>query len=309
MSFTRDSSLVDRVLPSPTGEWYSRAGYPIFGIMVHMAEGGGTDTHLSRLDGNSSHYVVKYDGDLVQMVPESYAAGSVNPRLIRSTNDGAFVFQGETIRYGITTLKAVLSPYSPTFVNRLIIAIEVEGFAASGPNPAQVATLKALVADIRRRRRTVKGTLGHRDAQSYKPCPGKKIPWDVLGGHGLFKLPPDTSTEDDVNRISFKIENWTLDGRRRITTVGAPVRNDGTIDHGYRLAALADVNGPYLALVDRDRLTEGRSDLDVPIRDVVTDYQVPTTDCSAPAAAARAEGETAGYAAAKDAAAKAVSAI
>lgn len=180
MTFVPDSQLVDRTL---TAEAYDRKGAPILGVVIHFAEGGGTDTWLTRIDGNSSHYVIKYDGDLVQLVPETKAAGSMNPRLTRTTDDRPFTFEGETVVYGRTALNAVLGAYAPILVNRAVIAIEIEGFASAGLNPAQTITLLSLVKDIRRRRGPV-GLLGHRDQQDYKACPGKRIPWAALGGHG-----------------------------------------------------------------------------------------------------------------------------
>jgi hypothetical protein len=104
MAFPRDTSLVDRVLSAPQSEWYDRKGYPILIFLVHMAEGGGTDTWLTRPDGNSSHYVIKYSGELVQMVPEAWAAGSVNPRMVRTSDDAPYTYMGETVVYGGTAL-------------------------------------------------------------------------------------------------------------------------------------------------------------------------------------------------------------
>ena len=192
MTFLPNSALVDSVL---VAEAYSRNGAPILGVVIHMAEGGGTDTWLTRLDGNSSHYVIKYSGKLVQLVPETMAAGSMNPRATRTTDDAPFTFGGETIRYGRTALNAVLGAYAPTLINRAVIAIEIEGFASAGPSNAQNATLVDLIADIRKRRGPV-GLLGHRDQQAYKACPGKRIPWYALGGHGPATIA--TPESDDV---------------------------------------------------------------------------------------------------------------
>lgn len=195
MSFTPDTDLVDRVVPSPAGEVWSRGGAPILGIAIHMAEGGGTENYLDNLDGNSSHYVIKYSGELVQMVPEAKAAGSMNPTLTRDDDDAAFTnYLGERIRYGITALKAVLGGWHRD-ANRVSIAIEIEGFAGKntstladplgGPNDKQERTLVALVNDIRDRRGALPA-FGHRDQQKYKACPGRRIPWRLLGGHAVI---------------------------------------------------------------------------------------------------------------------------
>jgi hypothetical protein len=131
------------------------------------------------------------------MVAEDRAAGSMNPTKTRTTNDAPYVFEGESVRYGRAALDDAGIASDP---NRYAIAIEVEGFAASGPNSLQRAQLAHLVADIRRRRGALP-VLGHRDQQDYKPCPGKRIPWADYGGHGArvaAPTPPDTSTGETV---------------------------------------------------------------------------------------------------------------
>lgn len=176
-----DSPVAVRFVAAP--DHWARGGVPIRAIIIHMAEGGGTVSWLTRLDGNSSHYVVEYDGEVVQMVAEARAAGSMNPKSTRTTDDPAFSYLGSTCRYGITALRSMLGSYASN-PNAAVIAIEVEGFAATGPNTRQRASLARLVADIRRRR----GALpcgGHRDQQSYKACPGKRIPWVDYGGHAV----------------------------------------------------------------------------------------------------------------------------
>lgn len=174
-----DSPLAVRFVAAPDN--WSRSATAIRGIVVHMAEGGGTVSWLTRNDGNSSHYVVEYDGDIVQMVLEARAAGSINPGALRTGDDAAYVYLGESVRYGRTAGTKVLGALYAN-PNAAVIAIEVEGFAATGPNSVQRAALARLVADIRRRRGKL-GVLGHRDFQSYKACPGHRVPWIDYGGH------------------------------------------------------------------------------------------------------------------------------
>jgi hypothetical protein len=82
-----DSPVAVRFVAAPDN--WSRGTTPIRAITVHMAEGGGTVSWLTRNDGNSSHYVVEYDGDVVQMVAEARAAGSINPAALRAGDDAA----------------------------------------------------------------------------------------------------------------------------------------------------------------------------------------------------------------------------
>lgn len=156
-----------------------------------MAEGGGTVSWLQRPDGNSSHYVVEYNGRITQMVEEDMAAGSINPNLVRTTDDSAYDYLGESIRYGVTANKGALGD-AWRDPNAAVIAIETEGFAKDGPNTDQEARLKQLVADIRSRWGKLP-VLGHRDFQDYKACPGKLIPWIDYGGHG-----PDPDVEEEM---------------------------------------------------------------------------------------------------------------
>jgi hypothetical protein len=175
------SSLATRFVAAPDN--WPRNGAPIRGIFIHHAEGGGTVSWLTRNDGNSSHYVVEYDGDIVAMVHEERAAGSMNPKLTRTSDDAPYTYLGSTCRYGRTALNRVMGAFA-TNPNAAAIAIEVEGFAAVGPNARQRASLARLVLDIRKRHGPL-ACLGHRDQQSYKACPGHHIPWVDYGGHGV----------------------------------------------------------------------------------------------------------------------------
>src|SRR4051794_16743147 len=102
MTFTKDSPLVRRVVPTASSEQGPRknGAADIKAITIHMAEGGGTVSWLARPDGNSSHYVIEYSGTIVQMVPERNWAGSMNPKLVRGDNDPPYTFDGERIVYG-----------------------------------------------------------------------------------------------------------------------------------------------------------------------------------------------------------------
>ena len=211
---TPDSPLAATFVPAP--DHWPRLGAPIRAVVCHMAEGAGTVTWLTRNDGNSSHYVVELSGRIVQMVPESLAAGSLNPTLTRTTNDSPYTFELERVVYGITVLRTSLGSGGVADPNRVVIAIETEGFAkpltadqtlrfpkanpAGGPNAAQRKALKALVNDIRRRNGALPA-IGHRDQQSYKSCPGHAFPWADYGGHGVkaaYVAPPAPVPEVDT---------------------------------------------------------------------------------------------------------------
>lgn len=183
MAFSPDSSLAAKVVESPSSEVGPRPVSAIRAIVIHMAEGGGTVPWLTRPDGNSSHYVVEYSGRLVQMVREKNWAGSINPHAVRTNNDVPYIYLNEKITYGYSANRAALGDGWDN-PNYHVIAIEVEGFAKDGPNAAQSDKLMDLVADIRRRYGKPLPTLGHRDFQNYKACPGKLIRWADYGGHG-----------------------------------------------------------------------------------------------------------------------------
>ena len=185
---------------------YDRKGANIRAIICHMAEGGGTDTYLANTSGNSSHYVVKYDGTVVQMIRENRAAGSLNPSKTRNDDDKPYTFNGEVITYGHTALRAALGAQGMADPNRYVLAIETEGFAKAGPNSVQTVTLYNLVNDIRRRYGQMR-VLGHRDQQNYKACPGHHFPWNVLGGHGVLTAynPSNPPMNGDLSVDAFDI--------------------------------------------------------------------------------------------------------
>lgn len=169
------------------------------GIVLHMAEGGGTVGYLSRSNprGVSVHFVVERSGRIVQMLGLDKISGSVNPFHLRYgvgllDGRGAPFDAPETgpvaphVQYGFAAVTAVLGIVGRANPNRHLISIEVEGFARTGPNSAQVISLQRMIAALRMQSSSIRGLLGHRDFQSYKACPGHKVPWQRLGGHGLW---------------------------------------------------------------------------------------------------------------------------
>lgn len=191
---------------------------PVKAFVAHMAEGGGTVGFLSRpnLRGVSVHYVIEYSGRIVQMLLESDASGSINPSGLRTTDDAA--------TFGATVRKLVMGEWDGD-PNSAIITVEIEGFAAAGPNVAQRAALVALVNDVRSRFPSM-GLLGHRDFTDTKACPGKLIPWDLLGGHGPATGEPE---------VTITITTLPFGGRYTIKA--------GTSPTGIKIDAAGKVTG------------------------------------------------------------------
>lgn len=175
---------------------------PVLAFVIHMAEGGGTVDYLagSPARGVSVHYVIEYSGRIVQMLQEEHASGSINPTTLRTGDDPGGL-------YGWTYAKAALGDWA-TDPNAAVLSVEIEGFARNGPNVAQTIGLQALTVDVRDRHPTI-ALLGHRDFQSYKPCPGRLIPWKLIGGHGVPVEEPDMEWTSYVARG----EDWNPSDR------------------------------------------------------------------------------------------------
>jgi len=230
-------TVADRFVKA-TWDYPRPAGAPILAHVVHMAEGGGTVGYLSGPNvsrGNSSHFVIEYDGDIVQMVQEGRASGSVNPNELRTDNDPDGL-------YGISYAKAALGSWW-TNPNAVIIATEIEGFAKDGPNAKQKVSLARLDADLFARHPSIHARLGHRDFQDYKACPGKLIPWAALGGHGIEGGGSDPVYDIDVADPVEKLVDWP-DG----TTL---LNLDGSLRDGS-IAARNDVRSPFGSKTNAD---------------------------------------------------------
>ncbi len=174
-------------VPSYYDDLGARKG-PTLGLMIHMAEGGGTVGYLDK-NGDpparrvSVHAVCEYTGRVVQMLKWGDASGSLNPA-DRSTDKAYF---------GHQHLVDVLGDWWPD-PNSAVISMEIEGFAVAGPNQKQVAAAIAWGLDMRGRYPSIRGALGHADQTDTKRCPGATPPMRAiftgLGGHGLFTEEP-----------------------------------------------------------------------------------------------------------------------
>lgn len=160
-------------------------------ITWHFAQGGGTDTWLTRQDGaqgnNSCHIVLKYSGAIRQIVEFDDSSWSLHISYDSDTNDAP--------DYGIFGLRHVKDALGDGWAdpNRYIIAIEIEGFYQDGPNGAQKATMLRL-AQFLEGEFPKAVHLGHRDFQDYKPCPGP-TPFKNLLPHA-GRLGTATPTEE-----------------------------------------------------------------------------------------------------------------
>lgn len=242
-----DSPVASAWVPAP--DHWSRDGASPRAVTVHMAEGGGTVSWLTHPDGNSSHYVVEYSGRVVQMVAESLAAGSMNPRATRTGDDAPYDYLGATVCYGRSALDAAGLAFDP---NRYAIAIEVEGFAKDGPNAAQVTALRDLIADIRHRRGNLH-LLGHRDQQDYKPCPGHKMPWAQIGGHGArVEVEPMRAITTTVEKLIDWPEAtpyYAMDGTTKIGTANAETGRRSPFGCGTQRAIYVESSPRTLGLI------------------------------------------------------------
>lgn len=161
---------------------------PRLALIVHMAEGGGTVGYLSRPNPNgvSVHWVIERSGRIVQMLAEDRMHTSIRVSAIRTSDDPDGL-------YGRSHAVKVMGRWADIRAsggpNHAALAIEIEGFASSGPNAAQRDALRALWADVSARYPGIRA-LGHRDWADYKACPGRRIDWSIFGGHGAAPPPP-----------------------------------------------------------------------------------------------------------------------
>lgn len=181
----------------------------------HMAEGGGTVGYLSRPNPNnvSVHFVVERTGRIVQMLPLDHMHTSIRASDIRTGNDAPYTFGGVSVTYGATAARTALGDWATTAKtlgpNHATLGVEVEGFAADGPNANQTSAIAALYADMAARHPGL-FNLAHRDFADYKACPGRRFPWAQLGGHASAPEGPDMLVVNTVNPYPDGARTWRV---------------------------------------------------------------------------------------------------
>jgi hypothetical protein len=100
----------------------------------------------------------------------------------------------------------------------------MEGFASAGPNAIQRAAMRTLFDYLVSRYPDIR-SLGHRDFADYKDCPGHRVPWDFVGGHG-----PEGEDMKAITSTVPKLMDWpdgtpyyAIDGTTKVGTAGATV--------------------------------------------------------------------------------------
>lgn len=231
--------------------------------------GGGTSYHLGRDDLRAGAYSILTSRDRAGL---SYAASALDishvtkPRL--RLFSGWLVAQCRANAPGTSDIREII--YSPDGLT--VWRWDRERGYASAPVKSVYAGGAWTQGDMSHRYHT--HVSFYRDAE-YRAKTGIFTPYFLV-----TPPPPDTSTEETMN-IEHKIERWTLDGGPgKVTTLGAPILESGTVDYSKRLAYLSDGGGanPRLELVDRfERLSVPDASKDVPLRSALANYAIPVT--------------------------------
>lgn len=216
-SFKPDSTLPLSVVPSPNAD----ERRPSL-VVIHYTSNDDAAHSLNTLTSPerrvSAHYLISREGALYQMVPESRRAWHA----------------GQAYWAGITD------------VNSASIGIELDNNGTEPYDEAQLATLQALLQDLRVRYRIPAANfVGHSDvAPGRKIDPGAYFPWQQLAASGFGLWCTSAAETTEPVPISMPV---------MLTLLGYDPRLPDASREAFRLHYLSDGNG---GLSDDDALAQ-----------------------------------------------------
>jgi N-acetylmuramoyl-L-alanine amidase len=233
--FAPDSSIVERVVPSPNHSERRDGARPDM-ILLHYT---GMDSAAAALDRLcdptakvSSHYLVFEDGQVMQLVPETR----------RAHHAGVSFWAGDTD------------------INSRSIGIEIvnPGHDLGYPDfpKRQIAALIVLCRGILTRQTIPHGhVLAHSDvAPTRKQDPGEKFPWQILSesGVGLWVKPAPLTANGDTLRALGEGDkgNAVADLQKELAEYGYGLPTTGSYDELTKAVVMAFQRHFRPALVD-----------------------------------------------------------
>jgi N-acetylmuramoyl-L-alanine amidase len=210
LEFSADSSLVERVTPSPNHD-ERQGGEPDI-ILLHYTGMQSADEALNRLcDAGarvSSHYFVFESGSIIQMVPEAR----------RAWHAGASSWAGETDINSRSIGIEIANPGHdfgyPEFPRRQIAAV--------------IALCRGIIARRAVRRDRV---LAHSDvAPGRKQDPGEKFPWRLLADSGVGLWVEPVPITDWLSLVPGDTGDTVAELQRSLAEYGYGVPISGAYD-------------------------------------------------------------------------------
>jgi N-acetylmuramoyl-L-alanine amidase len=217
--FPPDSSLVERVVPSPNHD-ERKGGEPDI-ILLHYTGMQTADEALKRLCDTearvSSHYFVFENGSIVQLVPEAR----------RAFHAGVSSWEGQTDINSRSIGIEIVNPGHdfgyPEFPRRQIAAV--------------IALCRSIVTrrNIRRDR-----ILAHSDvAPSRKQDPGEKFPWKLLAESGVGLWVEPAPITDWLSLVPGDTGDTVKDLQKALVEFGYGVAVTGTYDDATKQVVTA----------------------------------------------------------------------
>jgi N-acetylmuramoyl-L-alanine amidase len=217
--FIADSSVVERVVPSPNVDERVGGGPDI--ILLHYTGMQTADEALERLRDPaarvSSHYFVHENGNIVQMVPEAK----------RAWHAGVSSWAGETDINSRSIGVEIVNPGHdfgyPDFPIRQIAAV--------------IALCRGIIA---RRAITRDRVLAHSDvAPARKQDPGEKFPWKLLADSGVGLWVEPVPITDWLSLVPGDTGENVKELQRQLAGFGYGVPISGDFDDVTRHAVAA----------------------------------------------------------------------